>query len=104
MLTGWSGIDKSGTLSDALLRQWHLTSGVPSFFYEDDRTVESLKTSIVYAEKARDINKSFRCFSDRQFHAIEHLIATATAHLARLEGSDSKMSEAALLKKFQGRI
>lgn len=67
-------------------------------FYEDDRAVESLKTSIAYAEKARDINKSFRCFSDRQSHAIEHLIATATAHLARLEGSDSKMSEAALLK------
>lgn len=66
-------------------------------FYEDDRTVESLKTSIAYAEKARDINKSFRCLSDRQSHAIEHLIATATAHLARLEGSDSKMSEAALL-------
>lgn len=26
-------------------------------FYEDDRTVESLKTSIAYAENARDINK-----------------------------------------------
>lgn len=66
-------------------------------FY-DERTVESLKTSIAYAEKARDINKSFRCFSDRQSHAIDHLIATATAHLARLEGNDSKMSEAALMK------
>lgn len=67
----------------------------------DDRTVESLKTSIAYAENARDIHKSFRCFSDQQSHAIEHLIATATAHLARLEGSDSKMSEAALLENFK---
>jgi hypothetical protein len=66
-------------------------------FY-DDRTVESLKMSITYAKKARDINKSFRCFCDQQSHAIEHQIATASAQLARLEGSDSKISEATLLK------